>query len=426
MLDIGFIRENKELVQQGVKDKGRKVDISELLRLDRQRRVYIRKVEELRARKKKQGKKKSLESRLIRKDGAYGGDKRVEEIKKQKRDLRAYEQLLRRTEARFRELMLQVPNLPAKDVKVGRGEDENETIKTWGKKPNFDFEPKDHIELGRINKMIDIERAAKVSGSRFYYLTGQAVEIEIALVRFALDKLKQKGFIPVIPPHIISEKAMRGMGYLEHGEDREVYHLVKDNQYLIGTSEQAIGPMHMDEILEVEDLPLRYVGFSACYRREAGSYGKDTKGILRTHQFDKIEMFSFCLPTDSEKEHQMFLKIEEEIMQDLKLPYQVIKMCTGDLGDPAAKKFDIEAWIPSQKKYRETHSTSNTTDFQARRLNIRYRNPRTNQTEHVHMVNGTAIAIGRMLIAIMENYQTKDGKIEIPKVLGRTFQSSLE
>jgi len=231
-----------------------------------------------------------------------------------------------------------------------------------------------------------------------------------------LDILIKEGFIPLIPPVMIRPEMMKGMGYVERGGE-EIYRVEKDNLYLVGTAEQIIGPMHANEVFEERDLPLRYVGFSSCFRREAGTYGKDTRGIFRVHQFDKVEMFIFCKPEDSKKEHQLLLKIEKDLMQKLKIPYRVVQMCSGDLGDPAAAKYDIEAWFPGQGKYRETHSTSNCTDFQARRLNIRYRDSKTNKLQFVHTVNGTAIAIGRAILSILENYQQKDGSVKVPKIL---------
>ena len=399
MLDINFIRENKKQVKDGAGNKGAKIDLEKILALDEELKNLRAKIEGLRRRGNEAASKRDIENG-----------------KKVKQGLADLEPGLKEKEKQFEILMRQIPNPPALDVPIGKDESDNIVARKWGEPTKFDFKARDHIELGKINAMIDIERATKVSGARFYYLKGDAVRIELALIQLAIAKLTPKGFTPIIPPHLISEKAMAGMGYLDHGGDQETYHFEKDNLYLIGTSEQAIGAMHMDEIIAEKDLPFHYAGFSPCYRREAGSYGKDTAGILRSHQFDKIEMFTFCLPEESEKEHQKLLLIEEEIMQELKLPYQVINICTGDLGAPASKKYDIEAWIPSQEKYRETHSTSNCTDFQARRLKIRVKR-KNGKTEFLHMLNGTAMAIGRTLIAIMENYQTKDGKIEIPEGL---------
>jgi len=270
--------------------------------------------------------------------------------------------------------------------------------------------------LGESLDLIDVKRAAKTSGSRFGFLKGKLVLMEFALVNLVFDKLIKKGFTPIIPPVMLKPEIAEGMGFLEQKDDEEAYYLPKDDLYLAGTSEQSLGGMHAGDIFEVKELPKRYVGFSTCFRREAGSYGKDTKGILRVHQFDKLEMFSFSKPEESEKEHQFLLKMEENLMRKLGLHYQVIHICSGDLGLPAATKYDIETWIPSQKIYRETHSVSNCTDFQSKRLNIRYR-AKNNELKFVHTLNGTAFAIGRILIAIIENYQQKDGTIKIPKAL---------
>jgi len=280
----------------------------------------------------------------------------------------------------------------------------------------FDFKPKGHLEIGQNLNLIDVKRAAKVSGTRFGYLKNEAVLLEFALIKLAFDSLTKKGFQPIIPPVMMKKEMMRGMGYLEQTDREEAYYLKKDDLFLAGTAEQPIGTMHAEEIFEQNELPKRYLGFSTCFRREAGSYGKDTQGIFRVHQFDKVEMFSFCKPEESQREHKMFLSLEEELMRKLKIPYQIVNICTGDLGRPAAAKYDIEAWLPSESRYRETHSTSNCTDFQARRLNIRYRN-KFNKLNFVHTVNGTAFAIGRTIIAILENYQRKDGKVDVPKVL---------
>jgi len=289
-------------------------------------------------------------------------------------------------------------------------------LKKVGKRPEFDFKPKDYLEIAEELDLIDIKRAAKVSGTRFGYLKNEAVLLEFALINLALGTLIKEGFAPVIPPVMLKPEMARGTGYFEAVDLKEAYYLPKDKLFLIGTSEQSLLTMHANEIFEEKELPKRYLGFSSCFRREAGSYGKDTRGIFRVHQFDKVEMFSFSKPDDSKKEHQFFLKIEEDLMKKLALPYQVVNICTGDLGFPAAAKYDIETWLPGQGKYRETHSTSNCTDFQARRLNIRYRD-KNGKLNFVHTVNGTAFAIPRPLIAIIENYQQKDGSVKIPQVL---------
>ncbi len=400
MLDINFIRENKEKVKKGVAAK--QVDaklVDEVLKLDEKRRDLIKKVEELR--------QKRNEIAKLQKPSEDG--------KKIKDELQDIEPELKNIEEEFKKIMLQLPNPPADDVKIGKDENENEIIKKWESPTKFDFKPKDHLELGEALGIIDVPRAAKVSGTRFYYLKGAGAVLEFALIQFALKTLSKEGFIPVIPPVLIRKKSMAGMGYLEHGGEENMYVLEEDGLVLVGTSEQSMGPMHMDEVLDGEKLPLRYMGFSSCFRREAGAYGKDTKGIFRVHQFDKVEMFSFTKPEEGDKEHEFLLSLEEKFFQALKIPYQVVKMCSGDLGAPAARKYDIEAWLPGQEKYREVTSTSTCTDFQARRLNIKFKNGE--KPDFVHMLNGTAFALGRTMVAILENYQQKDGTVLIPEVL---------
>ena len=273
------------------------------------------------------------------------------------------------------------------------------------------------MELSQKLDLIDIKRAVKIAGARFAYLKREAVFIEFALINLVFNELTKEGFVPVLPPVMIRPEMAWGMGYLEQEDKKEAYFLPIDNLYLAGTSEQTIGTMHANEIFREEELPKRYLAFSTCFRREAGSYGKDTKGIFRVHQFDKIEMFSFCKPEDSQKEHKFLLAQQEKLMKLLKIPYQVVKLCSGDLARPSAMTYDIEAWFPSENRYRETHSTSNCTDFQARRLNIRYRRNKDKKLYFVHTLNATGFAIGRILIAIIENYQQKDGSIKVPPVL---------
>lgn len=398
MLDIQFIRNNPKLIKKSCRDK--QVDekiVDQLLKVDDERRRLIKKIEDLRAEKNK-----------LSKD-------QLEEGKRIKKELKKLEPQLRQIEEKFQDLLFKIPNPPADDVPVGKDESENRLVKKWGEVRKFPFKPKDHLELGELLDLIDVKRAAKVSGSRFGYLKNEVVLLEFSLIQFGFELLLEEGFIPVIPPVLIRDEMMKGMGYLEYGGEQETYHFKKDKLYLVGTAEQSIGPMHSQEVIKEANLPLRYVGFSSCFRREAGSYGKDTRGIFRVHQFDKLEMFSFCLPSESDKEHEFFLSLEEKLVQSLRLPYRVVKMCTGDLGHPAARKYDIECWFPSQERYRETHSTSTCTDFQARRLKIKYRK-KDGQTELVHTVNGTFFA-QRLIIAVLENYQRQDGSIEIPKVL---------
>jgi len=400
MIDIKLLRDNPEKVKTACKNKQVRVDIDKILELDKKKRGLIQEIESMKAEQKKMGKEQ------------------IEKAKNLKEEIKSLEPELEKIEKEFNALFLQIPNIPLDDVPIGKDESENKVIKTWGK-PSAQGRPasgwKDYMELAKCDDIIDVERAAKVSGTRFGYLKGGAVYLEFALIQLAFNTLVKEGFCPVIPPVMIKTKMMKGMGYMERGGE-EIYQLPKDDLVLVGTAEQSIGPMHADEIFNEKDLPKRYVAFSPCFRREAGSYGKDTKGIFRVHQFYKVEMFGFCLPSQSKQEHQFFLKMEEKLMQALKIPYYVVQMCTGDLGDPAASKYDIEAWLPSENRYRETHSTSNCTDFQARRLNIRYK-AKDNKLNFVHTLNGTAFATGRIIIAILENYQQKDGSIKIPKAL---------
>jgi seryl-tRNA synthetase len=397
MLDIKFIRQNPEKVKEGCQKKQVKCDIDQLLDLDKKKRTYLQKIEDLRAE----------QNRLDRKN--------IQQAKEIKGKIKQMEPELEKIEKEFDNLLHRIPNLPLDEVPEGRDESENLVLREVGKKPKFKFQPKDYLEIGERLDIIDIKRAAKISGTRFGFIKKEAALLEFALINLAMDILVKEGFVPVIPPVMLKPEMMKAMGYTERGEE-EIYHIERDKLYLIGTSEQSIGAMHAGEIFNEKELPKRYAGFSTCFRREAGAYGKDTKGILRVHQFDKVEMFSFCHPQKSRKEHQFFLSMEEKLMQLLKISYRVVQICTGDLGDPAAAKYDIEAWLPGQNCYRETHSTSNCTDYQARRLNIRFRS-KDQKLEFVHTLNGTAFAIGRMLIAIIENYQQKDGSVRVPKIL---------
>jgi len=410
MLDIKFIRENSNKVKEACKNKQVEVDISRLLKIDKEKRGIQTELEKIFAQKNKASKEiskakdKKAKNKIILKMKKI--DKKGDKLKEG----------LKKFDKEFKDLMYQIPNIPLDDTPVGKDEKDNVMVREVGKKIKFDFKPKDYLEIAEKYDLIDVKRAAKVSGTRFGYLKNEAVLLEFALINFAFENLIKKGFIPVIPPVMIKSEKIRGMGYLEQADIEEAYHLPKDDLFLAGTAEQPIGTMHADEIFEEKNLPKRYLGFSSCFRREAGSYGKDTKGILRVHQFDKMEMFSFCKPENSIKEHKFLLETEEKLMQLLKIPYRVLRICTGDLARPSAASYDIESWIPSQNRYRETHSTSNCTDFQARRLNIRYRD-KNNKLNFVYTLNGTAFAIGRTLIAIIENYQQKDGSIKVPEAL---------
>lgn len=342
-------------------------------------------------------------------------EKTIELIREKKSFLKKIEDELTTLEKDLEEKLDLIPNVPAPEVPRGKDENDNVVLRTWGDLPQFTFPIKDHLDLGKEYDLIDTDKAGEIAGSRFYYLKNEAVLLEIALIKFVFDQLLPYGFTPIIPPYFIKEKYYRGMGRITGADREERYYLEKDDLFLIGSAEHTIGPYHADEIIDEEDLPKRYLGFSPCFRREAGSYGKDVKGILRTHQFEKIEMFSFTLPEKSEEEHQFLLSLEEKIVQALKLPYRVVFICTGDMGRTDYKQYDLEVWFPSQNKYRETHSCSNTTDYQARGINARLRR-KSGKIEYLHMLNATALAIGRAIAAILENYQREDC-ILIPEVL---------
>ena len=415
MLDIKYIRENKEKVMADLKKKKCNIDIGKLIDLDKKRRELIQVSEEL----------KAEQNEASKKIAKLTGDEKQNSIKKMselKEKLSVLENDLNAVQEEFDLLMLKIPNLPFDDVPEGKDEKDNVVLREVGEKPDFSlFKPKDYLAIAQNLDIIDVERAGKVSGSRFGYLKNEAALLEFALIQLVYSMLVPEGFKAIVPPVMIKREMMQGMGYVDTPEDEEErYYFEKDKVYLVGTSEQSIGPIHSGEILNEKDLPIRYAAFSSCFRREAGSYGKDTKGILRVHQFDKVEMFSFCLPTDSRDEHALFLKMEEKLMQALKIPYRVVQLCMGDLSRPSASTIDIEAWLPGQNEgkglYREVSSTSNTTDFQSRRLNIKYRDS-LGKVNFVHNINGTGFAIGRIIIAIIENYQTSDGFVNIPDTL---------
>ena len=411
MLDIKFIRENPDKVKEACKNKQVKVDIDRLLELDKKRRELLLALEDMRAQKNKAN--KEIQKAKSKKEKDVIILKMRELDKNSDRVTKDFQKI----DEKFHNLMLQIPNLPLEDVPTGKDASDNVVIKEWGKKPEFQFKPKDYLEIAEKLDMIDVRRAAKAAGTRFGYLKREAALLEFALINFTFGTLTKEGFIPVIPPIMLKPEMLEKSGHLSERDRPERYFIERDNVYLAGTAEQPIAAMHADEVFEEKDLPRRYLGFSTCFRREAGSYGKDTKGIFRVHQFDKIEMFSFCHPEKSREEHQFLLACQERLMQSLKIPYRVVQICTGDLGFPAAAAYDIEAWLPSENHYRETHTTFNDTDFQTRRLNTRYRRTKDSKLKFTHALNGTAFAIGRTLIAIIENYQQKDGSILVPEVL---------
>jgi len=410
MLDIKFIRENKDFIKKSCEKKNVKIDIDRLLEIDKKRKENQQALDDMLAQKNKA-------SKLISSAKEEKEKKKIilEMQELDKNSDRLYGDL-KESEDVMTDLMLQIPNPPFEDVPVGKNDEDNVVIREVGERPKFDFKPKEYLEIAEDLDLIDVKRAAKTTGTRFGFLKRQAALLEFALINFAYEILVKEGFIPIIPPVMLKPEMARGTGYLEATGESEAYFFPEDKLYLIGTSEQALVALHAGEILKEKDLPRRYLGFSSCFRRESGSYGKDTKGILRVHQFDKIEMFSLTKPEDSKAEHKLFFELEERLMQALKIPYRTINICTADLGFPAAAKYDIEAWLPSENRYRETHSTSNCTDYQSRRLNIRYRD-KDGKLSFLHTVNGTAFAIGRTLIMIIENFQQKDGSIAVPEAL---------
>lgn len=402
MIDLALLRhespQKEELVARLEKRGVSRQQLDQLLTSDNEFRQTQQQVDELRAQKKKISKQANQAAEVRR---------QAKVLSQQEKGLAKKLKLL---EAQRDTLWRQIPNIPAADVQAG---DEPVVLETPRVPVTPGFAAKDYLALCG-EQLLDIERAAKVSGSRFTYFKGPLVLLQFGLVRFILDQLSKEGFMPVIPPVLISEKTMSGMGYLEQASE-EVYK-TQDSLFLVGTSEQSIGPMHMNEIFNEAQLPLRYVAYSTCFRREAGSHGKDVRGIMRLHQFDKVEMFSFASPADSPSEHEFLLQQQKVIMDALELPYRVVRLGARDIGAPSAKTYDIETWIPSEQRYRETHSTSNTTDYQARRLNIRVRT-KDGRTQKVHMLNGTAAAMSRLFIALLENHQRADGSIAIPPAL---------
>jgi seryl-tRNA synthetase len=421
MLDIRFIRENAELVQKKARQKGYEVDTTQLLGFDKQRSEILQQVEELR-RTRNELAEKGKNGPPTEKEMARG-----REIKDRLSDL---EHQLTAVEEEFKALLRKVPNMPLDEVPVGVSEDENVVIREWGEKPQFDFEPKNHWQIGEDRGLIDKERAAKVAGSRFAYIKGDLVRLQFALVQFGLDMLTNeevikkiiqdfdvqtvsKPFIPVLPPAVARTDVYIATGRLN--KEEQTYKLEEDDLWLNASAEHTLAPMYLNETLNEKDLPLRFVGYTTAFRREAGTYGKDTEGIFRLHQFDKLEMESFTEPKDGLNEHLLMVAIQEYLMQQLKLPYQVLEKCTADIGFPNAKGIDINTWLPGQNKYRETHTADFITDFQARSMQTRVKSD--SGTKYAHTNDATAFAMGRTLVAIIENYQNADGTIRIPDVL---------
>jgi len=405
VLDLKLIREDPDVVRAALARRGEEAagGLDTVIELDRRRRELLPALEGLRA------EQNAANGRI--KAAADAGEREREIVAMRAVAARAkeLEQEVNEVEQDLQDALAPLPNLPDPTAAPGP---EDELVREVGEVPAFDFPPRDHLELA--GEMIDTERGARLSGARFAYLKGALVLVELALVRWALEQVGAAGFEPVIPPVLVRERALYGTGFLPDTE-QQIYSLPADELFLVGTSEVALASLHDGEIVEAERLPLRYAGFSPCFRREAGAAGKDTRGIFRVHQFDKVEMFSFVAPEDSAREHEAILALEEQILTGLELPYRVVNVAVGELGNSAAKKYDCEAWMPSQGRYRELTSCSNTTDYQARRLNIRVR--RDKRTRVLHTLNGTAVAVGRTIVALLENGQRQDGSVRLPACL---------
>ncbi|MET0789124.1 MAG: serine--tRNA ligase [Cellulomonas sp.] len=408
MIDLRLVRENPDAVRASQRARGADESLVDaLLASDAARREAVTRADHLRAEQK-------TASQAVRGASAEERPAVLERAKALAAEVKEVEEVQRAADAALREVHLKIPNVIADEVPPG-GEDDAVTLRVVGEVPTYDFPVRDHLEVGELLGAIDMERGAKVSGARFYFLTGVGALLEFALAQLAISRAVAAGFTPVIAPALVKPEAMEGTGFLgEH--DEEVYRIERDNLYLVGTSEVAIAGMHAKEVLDLSDGPMRYAGWSSCFRREAGSYGKDTRGLIRVHWFDKVEMFSFCRPEETTAEHLRLLQWEEEFLQALELPYRVVDIAAGDLGTSAARKFDIEAWFPSQDTYRELTSTSDCGTFQARRLNIRYRDadgkPQTAAT-----LNGTLCAVARTIACLLEVHQRADGSVYVPKAL---------
>lgn len=417
MLDIKLIRENPELVRNNLKKRGDPENqkmLDRLIDYDKKWRQGLTKLNELRHERKQI----TTEIAMAKKK-ARDTDTEITKAKSIDAEITTLEKQVSEHEEKVHDILMRLPNLLHETVPQGKDENENVQIRAWGKIPKFTFPVKGHMDLGLNLDIIDIERAGKIAGARFFYLKKEAVLLDMALISFALDEMVKKGYTPIEPPYLMRRKPYEGVVALSDFED-VLYRIENEDLYLIATSEHPMAAMYMDEVLKAEDLPLRLVGISANFRKEAGAHGKDTRGIFRTHQFNKIEQFVFCKPEDSWKTHEELIQNAEELVQKLALPYRVVNVCTGDMGTVAAKRYDIEVWMPAQNAYREIISCSNDTDYQARRLNTRYREKEGEAPKgFVHTLNSTALATGRTIVAILENYQQEDGSIAVPEVLRR-------
>jgi seryl-tRNA synthetase len=411
MLDLKLIRSDPERVKAALARRGAAEQVDELLSLDARRRELLPEIEGA------QAERKTLSKQIGEaKQRGESGEEQMRAVGALKETIESGKAELEQVEADLQGIATALPNLPNPDAPDGMTEEDAVVLREEGERTAFDFEPRDHLDIGTELGLIDMEAGARVSGSRFAYIKGDLVMLELALVRFVLDLVRGEGHEPVVPPVLVREEALVGTGFLP-GDRDQIYEVPKDELFLVGTAEVPLAALHADEILAAGQLPLRYAGFSTCFRREAGAAGRDTRGIFRVHQFDKVEMFSFVEPAESAAEHERLLAIEERILAELEIPYRVVNVAAGDLGAPAAKKYDCEAWIPSQGRYRELTSCSNTTDYQARRLGCRYRPGEDEAPQVVHTLNGTAVAVGRTMIALIENRQERDGGFTLPTIL---------
>ena len=423
MLDIKLIRENPEMVKQNLVKRGdmEKLELLEkLIQYDKEWREKTTRLNELRRRRNE------LTAHIanIRKEGKDASTE-IAEAKKIDNEITALEKDVDALRTQIRDILMVLPNLLHESVPVGKDENDNVPIRTWGELPKFDFPVKDHIDLGLGLDIMDVERAGKIAGARFFYLKREGVLLDLALINFALNEMVKKEYVPIEPPFLMRRRPYEGVIALTDFEDT-LYKIEGEDLYLIATSEHPMAAMYMNEVLNAEQLPIKFVGISTNFRKEAGAHGRDTRGIFRTHQFNKVEQFIFCKPEDSWKMHEELIRNAEELIQKLGLPYRVVNVCTGDIGTVAAKKYDLEVWMPAQNAYREAISCSNCTDYQARRLNIRYREKEGAPPKgFVHTLNSTAIATGRTMVAILENYQQKDGSVIIPEAL-RPYMGGME
>src|SRR5229473_4245114 len=414
MLDPQFIRDNLDAVKTNCRNRNVKSDVDRVVHLDDERKRLIQETQTI------QQRKNEIDKLIPKEKDSAKKQPLIQEGRSLRDKVTGLEAQSKQVEKELREVLLTIPNMSHPSAPVGTTAEDNKVIRRWGEPRKFDFVPKDHVALAEALDLVDFEAGSKVAGQKFYFLKNEAVLLELALVQYAMEVLIQAGYTPIITPDVARVDVLEGIGFMPRGPETQVYSLENTDLCLIATAEITLGGMHQDQILDELQLPIKYVGLSHCFRTEAGAPGRDTRGLYRVHQFTKVEMFAFCTPDQSESIHQELLRIEESIFQGLGLPYHVIDTCTGDLGGPAYRKYDLEAWMPGRGEkgeYGEVTSTSNCTDYQARRLGIRYKVPGQKGTRFVHTLNGTAVAVTRAILAILENNQQADGSVVVPEVL---------